>query len=172
MSFLLAVCLPEQVGILQQYVVIAGIDLQRLFQVSFCAGKIAADAAECSPQTEIFHLVGAGNLQLGQKLLGNGRLLANGGIVLKVPVRLNQFQPNLRGVKHAFRRSFRHRCQRGKIFFYSVSVTVLNAGQLRADCMQPVVVGINLVSAGQECPGLIEIAHAQLGLCRRQLSVR
>ncbi len=84
------------------------------------------------------------------------------GIVIQIAVGIDQIEPQLRGIKNALSRSFRHSCESGQIIADRVSVTPLNFGQIATNRMQAIVVGIKLLRAREISARLIQIAYAQL----------
>ncbi len=111
------------------------------------------------------------HLQLGKLLLCDSQLLGDGCIVIQVAVGIDQVEPQLRGIKHAFSRAFRHGSQGCQILPNCVTITTLNLGQVAADGMEAVVIGVKLFSAREVSACLIQIADAQLRLCGGQLHV-
>ncbi len=95
----------------------------------------------------------------------------NRRIVIQIAVGIDQVEPQLRGIKDALGRPFRHCRQSRQIIADRISVTPLNFCQIAADRMQAIVVGIKLLGAREVSARLIQIAYAQLRLRGRQLHI-
>ena len=87
------------------------------------------------------------NLNLGQFLLRDSELLGDGRVVIQVAVGINQVEPQLRGIKHALCRTFRHGGQGCEVFTHGVTITALDLGQVAADRMQAVIIRVKLFTA-------------------------
>ena len=149
--------------------IIARFNLQSLFQVSFSSGKIISDSAQRRAQTQIFHLLCGVHLQFCQGIKTKPHLLLGCGLILQIAVRVHQLETQLCGIQNAFGWTFRHGGDCSQIFTYSVRITMLHAGEVPANGMQAVVVGIKLLAASKIHAGLIQIAEPQLRLCGGQL---
>ena len=145
-GFAFAAHLPEQAAVLQRHVVAYRIDLQGFLKIGLCAVHIITQGFNRGPQAQIFNPLGTFHLKLGQCLPRDLQLLGYGSIITGVFVSLDQIKAKLRGIKNSFSRALGHGGQCGQIFADGISITALSFSEVTSDRVQPVVLGVELLS--------------------------